>query len=125
MGRLIAKAEHLGSSAKKKGDLALCWKIEVDLIDRLMALKILDSKPDAPKIEVNINADPGILEAEIAEDLTLLERIKARGGEVIDVEAKEVGGNGTTRHAGGNGSSQASSENGDQSENPNSTGGAE
>ena len=38
IGRLIAKGEHLYKSAKKEGKLELCWKIETDILDRIIKM---------------------------------------------------------------------------------------
>jgi len=106
IGRLIAKGEHLYKSAKKEGKLELCWKIETDLLDRLIKLGWIESKPQQIELVVGKDAEsPEILEAQLADDLSLLERLKQRAEgskekTIIDIEPSGNGngasGNGRT-----------------------------
>ena len=118
IGRLVARAENLYKSAKKASKLDLCWRIEIDLMDKLIKLGMVDARPDAPMMNVFVGADPdaapAILEAELASDLSLLDRVKARVK--YEVRPIESGGNGASNDPGEAGLSEGPPKRDDESE---------
>ena len=90
IGRLIAKAEHLYKSAKTAGKLELCWKIEVDLINKLIDMEIIHVRERPSNVSININMDRERLEKDLRHDLSLLEMIKQDGR--FSVETGPAGG---------------------------------
>ena len=99
IGRLVAKGEHLYKSAKAAGNLDLCWRIECDILDRLIRLGLVDAKPDRIDLRVLNRVPTEIIEAELAGDLTLLKRIEEKCG--VQLGGQHGGGNG--QGGGGNG----------------------
>lgn len=90
IGRYMAKAEHLYKSAKRDGDLNLCWKIENDLMEKLIKMGWIEAAPDRVDLRVQDDREPHIIEAELADDLSLLER---RHGRTLPVARLLPGGN--------------------------------
>lgn len=121
IGRLIAKAEHLYKSAKACHKLELCWKIEKELIEKLIEMEVIEVRERPANIAININMNREQLERDLKHDLSLLETIEKDGR--FGIKTGDPGG--TNGDSGGQGLPEAPTQRSEPGEGESVPGGKE